>query len=134
MTADTLLLRQIHPAHIKESAVSTQPFEVASPAFTPNAADKGLLSVYNGDRFTADEAYHHYTVEVGNTSSGVLAVSCAECAAENLPSAEDNNPFPGHAHVDFNGLPSKGAIKRAASNLRDRAMARGWMYGPVTTD
>ena len=131
MTAETLLLRQIHPTHVQGSVVSVQAFTevISSSAFIPTKNDEGKLSVYNEEKFTAEKAYEHFTDTMKRQSAGVLGVSCAECAAQSLPFAEDNDPFDGHAHIDYNGL-SKGQIKAKASNLRDAAKGRGWLYQP----
>lgn len=131
MTAETLLLCQIHPVHVQGTAVSVQAFTevISSSAFIPTKNDEGKLSVYNEGKFMSERAFEHFIRTMNRQSAGVLGISCAECAAQSLPFAEDNDPFDGHTYIDYNGL-SKGQIKAKASNLRDAAKARGWLYQP----
>lgn len=127
MDSKTILYRQVHPAHVQASNVSLQAFTVTSVAFTPNQNDQGKLSVYNSEKFTPEESYVHYTNENIRVSAGVLGVSVDECLTISLTCQEDNDPFDGHSHIDFNGN-SKGEIKKKASILRDNAVERGWFY------
>ena len=67
MTPGTLLLRHVHPNWIREGRITSQ-------VFSPTPKDKKRLSVYDGDLMTAEEAYVHYTQQLGLPSLGVMAV------------------------------------------------------------
>lgn len=131
MQDNTLLHRQIHPNFVQNKSVSVQAFiqgsDIASLAFIPKESDNNKLSVYNGDKFTPEQSYEHYTQKF--TSFGVLSVSKSECEAiPPLSAAEDNDPFDGHSYIDFTAVPSKSQIKIKAQNLKDSAIKRGWSY------
>ncbi|GAB3560413.1 hypothetical protein [Spirosoma fluminis] len=131
MQDNTLLHRQVHPNFVQNKTVSTQAFlqqeDVSSLSFTPKRDDNNLLSVYNGDKFTPEQSYSHYTQKF--ISYGVLSISKSECESiEPLTANEDNDPFDGHSHIDFSKVESKGKIKVKAQNLRDIAIKRGWAY------
>ena len=119
MTPETLLLRQVSPGWIREGRITSQ-------VFRPTVKDKKRLSVYDGDRITAQDAYLHYTRQF--PSSGVVAVSVAECQQQDLPVAPDPKPqFSEHAIIDFNAC-SKSEIKRKSKILQCAAENRGWKY------
>jgi len=120
MNDATLLLRQIHPSFLQNDRVTSQ-------AFRPTPKDEKRLSVYDGDLTTPRESHHHYTQELGLSSTGVMAVSVEECRALILEVASDPQPFLEHAVIDFSRLSEK-AIKTKAKILKSRAMARGWLY------
>lgn len=120
MNFETLLYRQINPAWIQQGRVTSQ-------AFKPTPKDKKCLSVYDGDRLSAFEAWNHYTTELGFASIGVLAVTVAECDSLALPAEPDPTPFPAHAVIRFDNCTSS-LIEKKAKQLRSRAQARGWLY------
>lgn len=124
MEKETLLLRQVHPSFVQGDNISTQVF--SSQVFTPTEKDNNLLSTYNGDKFSADESFYHFESQ-GFKTSGVVAVSNAECQNESLPVIEDNYPFDGHCSIDYNGL-SSSAAKKKAKKLKKRASDRGWLF------
>lgn len=126
MNADTLLLRQIHPIMVQSGHIATQAF-ITSQSFTPTGKDEGRLSVYNGEKFSAERSFEHYTEALKLDSAGVVAVSIAECAAQGRNVVEDNDPFDGHSHIDYNGL-SKSGVRSVAKILRDCAVERGWLF------
>ena len=97
MNSGTLLFRQIHPTW-------TQNERVTSQAFTPTPKDNSKLSVYDGDQITAEGAWKHYRQSQGLDSVGVLAVTVAECEAQNATAQPDPTPFPEHAVIDFSAL------------------------------
>ena len=127
MTDDTLLHRQVHPHFIVNDKISSQVFSVsiASTVFKPTLKDEGKLSVYNGDKYTAEQSYEHYEY----LSAGVVSVSKKECTSEELECTEDNNPFDGHSYINFEGL-SNNQIEKKAKKLKSLAVKRGWQYGP----
>ena len=126
MEENTLLHRQIHPSFIQKSEVSSQAFEATSSAFTPTPKDNKMLSVYNGDKFTAKQAFEHF---VANYSSvGVLSVTFQEVKTVGLSALEDNIPFDGHAYIDYSTCETNGQIKSKAKLLKKKALDRGWMY------
>jgi hypothetical protein len=123
MTAQTLLLRQIHPGWLQNNRVTSQ-------AFRPTSKDNGLLSAYDGDLITPEAAWRHFTTEPGRLSSGVYAVSVAECSTLGLPARSDPTAFAEHAVIDFTGVGSSAADKKAKA-LRNQAEARGWLFQPA---
>lgn len=126
MRDETVVLRQIHPMLVQCGHVSDQAF-ITSQAFTPTKKDMGKLSVYNGDKFSPDTAFEHYTDELKLESAGVVGVSVFECKSEGRPVVEDNEPFDGHAYIDYTGL-SNGDTRKVAKVLRNYAVERGWLY------
>lgn len=130
MTKETLLHRQIHPSWVQNNAISAQAFlteiTVSSLAFLPSEKDKGMLSVYNGEKFTAEESYQHFTKSF--ISGGVLSVSVIEVQTEELSVIENNTPFDGHTVIDYTSLESNSKIKKKAQKLRNFAIARGWTH------
>lgn len=124
MNRDALLFRQIHPNFIDRGG------RVTSQAFKPSPKDNSRLSVYDGDQITAEESWRHYVHELGYASTGVMAVTVAECHDHDLRPEHDPDPFPEHAVIDFGGL-SKKYIRSTAKKLAARANRRGWQYGPV---
>lgn len=127
MNQETLLLRQIHPSFVQADNISAQAFAVTSQAFKPTPKDEYQLSVYNGDKFSADKAYEHYTAGGDKKSVGVLAVTPGECTQESLICTENNDPFDGHAFINFSGLPSN-QIDKKAKKLKNAATQRGWLF------
>ena len=125
MTDDTLLYRQVHPSFIQGDTISTQVF--TSQVFKPTPKDQGLLSVYNGDLFEADEAFYHYVEDGNKKSVGTLAISKIECDDNSLPVNNDNDPFEGHCSLDYNGLSNK-EISKKAKKLKSLAQIRGWQF------
>lgn len=123
MNRDTLLFRQIHPSFFKEGRVTSQ-------AFRPISKSDNELSVYDGDQITAKDAWCHYVYELENKSTGVMAVTIAECHSQSLCPRPDPVPFPAHAVIDFGGLNHKNK-KDVAKKLADFANSRDWQHGPV---
>ena len=122
MNRNTLLLRQVSPTWIQEGYPTSQ-------AFKPTPKDKGYLSVYDGDMITAEESWLHHTQKLGLISVGVVAVSCDECAALELPVEPDPEPFPSHVIIDFTGY-TNSQIKDKARLLSEFAAKRDWRYRP----
>ena len=130
---DGLVYRQVHSDHIKES------HRASSRAFNPLASggDEGrhlrILSVYDGSQVSAEDAYRHYTEELGLSSVGVLALSVQECVEMGIVVDPDGRGFPAHVSLRFPRL-SRRATTSLARKLADLAMARGWQYRPVAVD
>ena len=120
MTSKTLLLRQVNPSWIQQGRVTSQ-------LFRPTPKDNNLLSVYNGDLTTAEQAWQHFTDSLGYQSVGVMAVSVQECIFHELAARPDPHPFPAHAVIDFDEHPD-GEIRRKAKHLKKAAEVRGWQY------
>lgn len=129
-----LLHRQIHPTFVVNGVVSNQAFLennliISSGAFTPTENDKDKLSMYNGDVFSAEDSFNHYTVK--NLSHGVLSVSIEEVNSEiSLILEMDNDPFEGHCSINFSSITSKNQKTKRAGKLRDFAIQRNWTYKP----
>lgn len=124
MDKDSLLIRQVHPQWMVGETISQLVF--SSQTFKPTPKDEGLLSMYNGELFEPSEAYEHYT-NLNLQSSGVVAVTPAECETIPVPVLEDNHPFEGHCSLDYREL-GNNKIKKAASTLKAFAQERGWLY------
>lgn len=123
MNDQTLLLRQVHPNFLPEGALSSQ-------AFYPFPRDHGRLSMYDGDKISAAASYRHYTVDLGNASSGVWGVMCEEVAGTGLTSQPDPLPkSPAHACIDFGQRADK-ECRKLAKKLREFAVARGCLHQP----
>jgi hypothetical protein len=120
MRNDTLLHRQINPSWIQEGRVTSQ-------AFKPTPKDGKQLSVYDGDQISAENAWQHYTVDLGFPSAGVLAVAVAECLELELRAMPKPDPFPEHAIIDFSEYPNA-QIEKKAKKLKAYAQARGYLY------
>ncbi len=120
MTEATLLYRQINPSWFQQGRVTSQ-------AFKPTPKDNKRLSAYDGDQINAEDSWQHYTTELKFTSVGVLAVSLAECTAQELPVEADPEPFPSHCLIKFDEC-SNSQMEKKAKHLRETADARGWQY------
>lgn len=120
MTAETLLLRQVHPNFVQNGFAS-------SVAFRPNESDNGLMSVYDCDLITAEDAWVHFTSVLLKKSAGVTALSVGECMAESLPPRPDTQPFPEHAVVDFTKVDEK-LWRSKSKKLQAKALPRGWCH------
>ena len=119
MTETTLLLRQIHPSFVKLGRAT-------SAAFRPTPKDEHKLSVYHGDMITAVAAFAHYRGRKLE-SSGVMAVTVGECAAQELEAYASPEEFAEHAEIDFTGL-SGNQCEKKGKKLRDAAESRGWLH------
>ena len=126
MKNETLLHRQVHPSFVIGEFISSQAF--SSQVFTPTEKDEGMLSVYNGNKFSAEESSEHYR-DLGFTAVGVVAVSKQECNTQQLEVVENNDPFDGHCFIDYRGI-SKNQIKKKAKKLKQLATERDWLFRP----
>jgi hypothetical protein len=131
MNGDTLLHRQIHPSWVQNDIISSQAFlaesNIASLSFTPSEKDENKLSVYNGEKYTAEESFIHFTMNFNST--GVLSVSIDEVnTIGNLIVTEDNNPFDGHTVIDYTDISTSTQVKKKAKKLKNIAAARGWTH------
>ena len=124
MNNNTFLLRQIHPGFVQNGRASSQ-------AFRHTPKDEQKLSVYDGDQITSADAFEHYTKTLKLGSSGVLAVSMAECRALDLPVTPDPDSFPEHVLIDFSAY-GKSATEKKAKLLKAKAEVRGWLYQELT--
>jgi len=116
-----MLLRQIHPAFVQDNQATSQ-------AFRPTPKDAGKLSVYDGDKITADKAWSHYTSILGYESAGVMGLLVQECIKANVSAAADPDPFPEHCVIDFTKLATKKEVENAAKALKRAASSRGWLH------
>lgn len=129
MKKNSLLHRQVNPGFLQADGVSSQVFSVTSQTFKPTPKDEQKLSVYNGEKYTAEDSYTHFKEE-GYPSAGVLSLEVTECENESLSVFEDNNPFDGHTYIDFTNL-SGSSTEKKAKKLKKYALDRGWQYGPT---
>lgn len=118
-----LLLRQVHPLHLKPDGT------VASAAFVPGPTHQGLLSTRH-ERIGARAAYEQH-LNLGIDSEGTWAISVEEVhhngVCDGVRAFEDGhldgNPE-AHVSVDFNATPSRNAATRVAKHLARCATAR----------
>ena len=127
MNDATLLYRQIHPDFVQRIA-QTGVERATSQAFLP--ASDGKISVYDGDQISAVASWTHYTQTLRVQSSGVMAVTPAECHRLGLPTIPDGVPFPEHASIDCREVASRRQIASHAKRLRAAANARSWQFRP----
>ena len=129
-----LVYRQVHRKHVDRSL---QPISsiVFNPLVTGGQEGKRLrvLSAYDGGQVTAEDAYLHYTGELGLSSAGVLAVTVEECLERGIQVDFDGLGFPAHVTLRFPRL-SRRVTGLLADELFDLALARGWQYRPVADD
>ncbi|MCX2453649.1 hypothetical protein OQX61_20425 [Pedobacter sp. PLR] len=133
MQDSTILHRQVHPSLVQDNKFSSKAFEIgslpvgqiASSVFVPKDSDNNQLSVYNGDKFSAEESHDHYIEKLD--SAGVVSVSVEECISIDLTATEDNLPFDGHSFIDFITL-NKSQAKIKAKKLKAMAVARDWTF------
>ena len=125
MNNETLLLRQVNPAFIHNGRVSSQ-------VFRPTPKDQNLLSVYDGDQISPEDAHAHYTEIKRCKSVGVLGVTINECYDLELEARPDPAPFPEHAIIDFSAHTRK-AVESKAKILRNWAVERDWCFQDTGT-
>ena len=119
MNSGTLLLRQINPFWLQNGRVTSQ-------AFRPTPKDEKLLSVYDGDLISPQNAWQHFTAS-GYPSVGVMAVTVGECLQLDLPSRSDSRPFAEHAVIDYSAFGTS-LIEKKAKLLRVKAEQRNWLF------
>jgi len=123
MTAQTVLLRQVHPDFIPAGGLTSQ-------AFMPFPKDEGKPSVYDGDQITPADSHQHYTEVLGLRSHSVWGVSCAEVTESGLSSRPDpKQDFPSHALIDFTAH-RENSFRKLAKKLKAKALARGCLHPP----
>lgn len=121
MSPDTLLIRQVHPTFRPNGQLTSQ-------AFTPSPKDEGLLSVYDGDQVSPQQAFQHYQEEQKLSSCGCWGITCAEVTDAGLTAAPDPLPnFAAHAVVDFTAHQKK-EHRKFAKKLQSLAEARGCLH------
>ena len=124
MNDETTLLRQINPAFIDNG-------RLGSPAFRPSKKDNGLLSVYDGDLISAEDAFLHFNDKPNCNSQCVCGVTYQEVRSLELESRPDvKDQFPEHAVIDFTAYSSSRQDK-LAKRLRDFAQSRGILFPEV---
>lgn len=128
MQNTTLLHRQVHPTFLDSQGRPTR------QAFLLFPKDEGKLSLYNGDKWPAEDAYVHYTEQLKFASTGCLSVTPSEVeqvkvalALTALEPVEDNNPFDGHVSVDQSHL-TDDQQKSSRKLLLAHALLRNWTY------
>ena len=128
MNDATLLYRQVNPNFIRIDPHTRQE-RCTAQAFYPSAQDQ-KLSVYDGDRITAENSWRHFTNSSGLKSGGVVAVTVQDCRALELPVIPDGIPYPEHVSIDFAALRSRNQIVTKAKLLRAAADKYGWQFRP----
>ena len=107
------------------------PDAATSVDFNPFRRTDPNLSAYDSRLISAEAAYRHF-VGQGNRASGVMAVTVDECERLGLTIVSD--PLPtnaAHALIRFDAIPNrKNAFRSIASQLKDFANRRGWIYQP----
>jgi len=67
-----LFFRQVHPSWVGVNG------ELQSRSFVPTQKDKGLLSVDDSRRTSAEDSFKHFTETLGFQSAGTWAISTEE--------------------------------------------------------
>ena len=120
MTAETLLLRQVHPSFVQNGRATSQ-------AFRPTPKDESRLSVDNGDRVSPDVAWRRFSDQPDCSSFGVMAISKGECSTFRLEVVEDGTPYPEHCYLNFS-LFSRKDSEKISKRLAALAHLRGWLF------
>jgi hypothetical protein len=124
LDGDEVLFRQVHPKFIVEGRPTRQ-------IFTPMRKDAGLLSVDRSSKCSAAQSCAAH-IDQGFQTSGALGVTVTEVASASLRAFDDEMPpaKPAHAIVDMSLL-SRRETETAAAVLRDHALTRDWLHGPL---
>lgn len=117
MSDKTMYLRQISPSFIQAGRVTSQ-------AFRPTPKDDNMLSVYDGDKITAEDAFNHFVNLQGCKSCGVLGTECKNMELLVIP---DPETFPELCLIDFSGKSNTQRVK-ISKKLQSIAGQRGWLY------
>jgi hypothetical protein len=86
-----------------------------------------MLSVDNGSRITPKSSWERFTSAPDCHSVGVMAITVAECAGQQLPIQEDGVPFPEHCSIDFSTL-NRSTVEKKAKVLVGYAVQRDWLF------
>ena len=124
MNDKTQLHRQINPSWVQGGRITSQ-------AFRPTEKDEGFLSVYDGDKISAENSWNHFTITRGYKSDGVYTIGVTDCLAVELSAREDPKEFAEHAVIDFTQCTSNGQVRKKADLLANIARARNWSYRPT---
>jgi hypothetical protein len=123
-----ILYRQINPHFLLEGEFTSQIFEV-----TPK--DNGELSIDQGTRASAKEAFDRFMSQDGVNSVGVTHVTVADCTDVDLQAIDKPSALnPAHGFVDFRGVPARKAQKKKARHLKIAAIAYGWDYQAIPNE
>lgn len=128
MTESTNLHRQI-PPDVGHVQYENGQMRIATNNFHPSSKDDGKLSVYNGEKFTAEASFEHYTANY--KSVGVFSLAKQAFQSHDLEPNEDSDPFDGHVSVDYTSK-LKPEIRNIAKKLRQTAVTDGWAFVPRT--
>ena len=120
MNPETLLLRQINPSFVQNGRPTSQ-------VFRPTPKDGKQLSVDDGSKIAPKASWERFTGTFGFASVGVMAVTSAECLAEELPVVADGVPYSDHCFIEFAGL-AKSSVEKKAKVLASHAVQRGWLF------
>ncbi len=129
-TSTKLVFRQVHPHHWDGKSPN-------SVAFCPTPKDDHKLSVDDSALTSAENAWLHFTRNLGFQSAGTWAVSPDEIEAlgdlelQRNPITDSVDPSknnPAHCVIDFSPLSSKGQRKKRAQELAIKASARGCQF------
>jgi hypothetical protein len=125
-----LVFRQVHPHHWDGQNPN-------SVAFHPTPKDDDKLSVDDSGLTSAENAWIHFTRNLGFQSAGTWAVSPDEIEAlgdlelQRNPITDSVDPSKdnlAHCVIDFSRVSSKGQRKRRAQELAIKASARGCQF------
>ncbi len=124
MNRETILYRIVHPAQAQGDVITSQ-------VFRPNLTGSRLLSVYDGDQMSPENAWESFAsrLSADHGRFGVIGVTVAECQTLGLRVGRDDSLATGHAFINFVGF-SPNQIRRKTRGLKEFAMARGWLIHP----
>ncbi len=115
-----MFFRQVHKTGINKSNNWVKSF-----VFKPR--DLINLSVYDGSRTSAKEAFNHY-IKFRN-SIGVIGITEEDCNLLNLKIIEDPLPnFEEHCIIKFTYYKTRREVEKVAKELRELSHKYGWLY------
>lgn len=109
-----LLMRLVNPDWDQNGVLSSQ-------AFRPMNDRDLTVSFYNGDMISPEDAYNHFTGELGNKAIYVVGVPTKVILELGLKVDFNGVPYPSHVNVDFSGIEGKKNRIRIAKQIKEHA-------------
>lgn len=123
-----LLLRNIHPSWLDEGVPTSQ-------AFRPTPKDGKKLSVDRESKTSPEASYKLHTEHKGLLSAAIYGVTVGEFNDNNVVCFDDVlRDNRAHAYADFSGVGSDKKIKDASKDIKSKAIERGILYAPPTSN
>lgn len=81
--------------------------------------DDLTVSFYDGSMITPEDAFHHFTEELGNVAIYVVEVPTKVFLDEGLTVDFDGMPYPSHVNVDYSMIQSRNERKRISRRIKN---------------